>query len=145
MNPLAFVSWILFCTAVQAAFQDFVVGPEVSWSFRFYRKILFNIVLQSHQSNNELELRDESYFGEDAEDDLMVSFQDLEQDGIVDTGLLLKALMQHARRLGLSLDDLANLHLAEEEEAMNHELGCSAGPELYSYQKKPTWRDVLFN
>ncbi|EDV37550.1 uncharacterized protein Dana_GF11353 [Drosophila ananassae] len=127
MNPLAFVSWILFCTGVQAAFQDFVIGPE------------------SHQTNNELELADESYFGEDAEEDTMVSFQDVEHDGIVDTGLLLKALMQQARRLGISLEDLANLHLAEEEEAMNHELGCSAGSEIYSYRERPTWRDVLFN
>lgn len=38
----------------------------------------------------------------------MVSFQDVDHDGIVDTGLLLKALMQQARRMGISLEDLGD-------------------------------------
>jgi len=36
----------------------------------------------------------------------MVSFQDVQHDGIVDTNLLMKAIMQHAKRLGMSLDEL---------------------------------------
>jgi len=39
-------------------------------------------------------------------EDAMVSFQDVQREGIVDTNLLMKALMQHAHRLGMSLDEL---------------------------------------
>jgi len=95
-------------------------------------------------------------------EDAMVSFQDVQREGIVDTNLLMKALMQHAHRLGMSLDELgkqddilyqkrekkivtAHLNMeADEEETMN-QLGCSSGQDVIGYQEKPTWRDVLFN
>ncbi|KAH8401630.1 hypothetical protein KR009_006930 [Drosophila setifemur] len=117
MNQLIFISWILFWAGVQAAFQDFVIGPE------------------SHVGDNEMEV------SEQQEEDFLTSFHDVEHDGIVDANLLLKALMQHARRLGMSLDDLANLYMSDDDE-IGHQ-GCSAGQEVY--QERPSWRDVFFN
>ncbi|KAH8306019.1 hypothetical protein KR018_011195 [Drosophila ironensis] len=126
MNYLRFLSCILLWSSVQAAFQDFVIGPE------------------HYQGDTNLELREEAYEGEDMGDDELISFHDVQHDGIVDTDLLMKALLQHAKRFGMTLEELANLHISEDDEGMNH-LGCDASPDLLSYRDRPTWRDVFFH
>ncbi|XP_037717594.1 uncharacterized protein LOC119551965 [Drosophila subpulchrella] len=127
MNQLTFVSCLLLLSSTQAAFQDFVLGPEY------------------YEGDSELVPFEHEYPDEDMGEDTMVSFQDVQREGIVDTNLLMKALMQHAHRLGMSLEELAHLNMeAEEGESMN-QLGCSSGQDVIGYQEKPTWRDVLFN
>ncbi|XP_043643405.1 uncharacterized protein LOC122613340 [Drosophila teissieri] len=126
MNLLTFVSCLLFWSGSQAAFQDFVIGPE------------------AYEGASDVAPFGQE-FSEEMDEDLMVSFQDVEHDGIVDTNLLMKALMQHAERLGMSLEELASLNMQpEEEEAMN-QLGCSAGQDVFGYPEKPTWRNLLLN
>nr|XP_016928437.1 uncharacterized protein LOC108009004 [Drosophila suzukii] len=127
MNQLTFFGCLLLWSGTQAAFQDFVVGPEY------------------YEGDNGLVPFEQEYPEEDMGEDAMVSFQDVQREGVVDTNLLMKALMQHAHRLGMSLDELAHLNMeADEEESMN-QLGCSSGQDVIGYQEKPTWRDVLFN
>ncbi|XP_034653019.1 uncharacterized protein LOC117891596 [Drosophila subobscura] len=137
MNQLATLALCLLLAAVvQAAFEDFVVGPETD--------------LADNDLDTELQqLEDEAAY-EDEDEDLLVSFQSVERDGIVDTELLLKALMQHAQRLGLSLDELANmgdnlLEAASDQDMDTH--GCNARnqEQLLDYAQRPTWRDVIFN
>ncbi|KAH8254702.1 hypothetical protein KR032_011767 [Drosophila birchii] len=129
MNQLTLLGCLLLSTAaVQAAFQDFVIGPE------------------SHLGDIEPPVDEERLSDDDAEQDLMVSFHDVQRDGVVDTNLLMKALMQHASRLGMSLDELAAMNLGEEDEdSFANQLGCSADQDEFNYQERPTWRDVLFN
>ncbi|XP_017068858.1 uncharacterized protein LOC108106380 [Drosophila eugracilis] len=127
MNQLTFVGCLLLWSGAQAAFQDFVIGPE------------------SYDDDNELAPFGEEYPEEEMDEDIMVSFQDVEHDGVVDTNLLMKALIQHAKRLGLSLEELANLNLESEEEESMNQLGCPSGQSVLRYEEKPTWRDVLFN
>ncbi|KAH8285217.1 hypothetical protein KR054_006381 [Drosophila jambulina] len=126
MNLLTLAVCLLLCSAIQAAFQDFVIGPE------------------SYLGDIEPPLDEEQFLNEE-EQDLMVSFQDVQRDGVVDTSLLMKALMQHANRLGMSLDELAAMNLGGEDDAFANQLGCSAGQDEFIYQERPTWRDVLFN
>ncbi|XP_016946800.1 uncharacterized protein LOC108022424 [Drosophila biarmipes] len=127
MNHLTLVGCLLLWSGAQAAFQDFVVGPEY------------------YEGDDEMVPLGQEYLEEDGGEDVMVSFQDAQREGAVDTNLLMKALMQHAKRLGMSLDELAQLNIeAEEEESMN-QLGCSSGQDVFGHQEKPTWRDVLFN
>ncbi|XP_017061272.1 uncharacterized protein LOC108101446 [Drosophila ficusphila] len=126
MNQLTFVICLLLCSAAQAAFQDFVIGPE------------------SYEGENEMVSAGHELDDEVMSEEIMVSLQDVQQDGVVDTNLLMKALMQHAKRLGMSLDELANVNIeAEEDESMN-QLGCSSGQEVMGYEEKPTWRDLIF-
>ncbi|KAH8348216.1 hypothetical protein KR084_005502 [Drosophila pseudotakahashii] len=128
MNQLTFVACLWLLSGSQAAFQDFVIGPE------FY------------EGDKEVAPFDQEYpEEEDMDEDMMISFQDVQREGIVNTDLLMKALMQHAKRLSMSLDELANLNLEAEEEDSINQLGCSSGQDVYGYQEKPTWRDVLFN
>ncbi|XP_016997974.2 uncharacterized protein [Drosophila takahashii] len=128
MNQLTFVACLLLLSGSQAAFQDFVIGPE------FY------------EGDKEVAPFGQEYpEEEDMDEDVMISFQDVQQEGIVDTNLLMKALMQHAKRLGMSLDELANLNMESEEEDSMNQLGCPSGQDVFGYQEKPTWRDVLFN
>ncbi|EDW47851.1 uncharacterized protein LOC6609136 [Drosophila sechellia] len=126
MNQLTFVSCLLFWSGSQAAFQDFVIGPE------------------SYEGGNDVAPFGQEFSDEEGED-IMVSFQDVQHDGIVDSNLLMKALMQHANRLGMSLDELASLNMQSEDEESMNQLGCSAGQDVFGYPEKPTWRDVLFN
>ncbi|BFG04715.1 uncharacterized protein DMAD_03612 [Drosophila madeirensis] len=135
MNPLATLALCLLLGAVvQAAFEDFVVAPETD--------------LADNDLDTELQqLEDEGAY---EEEDLLVSFQSVERDGIVDTELLLKALMQHAQRLGLSLEELANmgdnlLEAVSDQDVDTH--GCNARnqEQLLDYAQRPTWRDVIFN
>ncbi|XP_022225112.2 uncharacterized protein LOC111075898 [Drosophila obscura] len=133
MNPpltLVF-GLLLWMAGVDGAFRDFVVGPEDD---------LEDNALQT----DGLQQDPEDYHDED----VLVSFQSVEHDGLVDTELLLKALMQHAQRLGLSLDELANMRYAVEEDNEDNQLdqdmlGCNARDQEYA--QRPTWRDVLFN
>ncbi|KAH8245853.1 hypothetical protein KR038_005449 [Drosophila bunnanda] len=147
MNQLSLVACLLLCSAMaQGAFQDFVIGPE------------------SYLGDVEPPVDEEQVLDDDPEQDLMVSFQDVQRDVVVDTNLLMKALMQHANRLGMSLDDLgelesnqityininrsllkAGLNMGDDDEAFNSQLGCSSGQDEFNHQERPTWRDVLFN
>ncbi|EDV56038.1 uncharacterized protein LOC6549338 [Drosophila erecta] len=126
MNQLTFVTCLLFWSGSQAAFQDFVIGPE------------------SYEDANDVVPFGQD-FSEEMDEDSMVSFQDVQHDGYVDTNLLMKALMQHAKRLGMSLEELASLNMQQEDEESVSELGCSSGQDVFGYPEKPTWRDVLFN
>lgn len=96
----------------------------------------------------------------------MISFQDVEQDGVIDTQLLISALVQHAQRLGMSLDQLGgykalfvnhfNLHTLyikfianqaqtiESDDLLEAELGCGSTESL-SYHEQPSWYDVFFS
>ncbi|KAH8390318.1 hypothetical protein KR200_011953 [Drosophila serrata] len=147
MNQLSFVGCLLLCSVVvQGAFQDFVIGPE------------------SYLGDVEPPVNEDQFLDDDAEQDVMVSFQDVQRDGVVDTSLLMKALMQHANRLGMSLDELgereskeiahrnlnlnllkAGMNMGEDDEAFTNQLGCSSDEDEFNYQDRPTWRDVLFN
>ncbi|XP_016979711.1 uncharacterized protein LOC108045050 [Drosophila rhopaloa] len=127
MNQLTFVSCLFLWSTVQAAFQDFVIGPE------------------SYEGDHELSTDRQDLFEENLGEDIMISLQDVQHDGIVDTNLLMKAVMQHAKRLGMSLDELANINMEGEGDESMNQLGCSSGQEVFGYQEKPTWRDVLFN
>ncbi|XP_017022303.1 uncharacterized protein [Drosophila kikkawai] len=128
MNQLIFVGCLLLCSVVQAAFQDFVIGPE------------------SYLGDIEPPVEEDQLMDEDdAEQDVMVSFQDVQRHGVVDTNLLLKALMQHANRLGMSLDELAAMNMGGDDEVYANQLGCSPDQDEFNYQERPTWRDVLFN
>ncbi|XP_017132969.1 uncharacterized protein LOC108149715 [Drosophila elegans] len=127
MNQLTFVSCLLFWSTVQAAFQDFVIGPG------------------SYEGDNELSTDRKDFYEEDMGEEIMISLQDVQHEGVVDTNLLMKALMQHAKRLGMSLDELANLNMEGEEGESINQLGCSSGQDGFGFQEKPTWRDVLFN
>ncbi|XP_020814843.1 uncharacterized protein LOC110189213 [Drosophila serrata] len=128
MNQLSFVGCLLLCSmVVQGAFQDFVIGPE------------------SYLGDVEPPINEDQFLDDDAEQDVMVSFQDVQRNGVVDTSLLMKALMQHANRLGMSLDELAGLNMGGDDEAFTNQLGCSSDEDEFNYQDRPTWRDVLFN
>ncbi|XP_002138339.3 uncharacterized protein [Drosophila pseudoobscura] len=138
MNQLTLVFCLLLWSEVDGAFRDFVVEPEID------------------SEDSELENNFQDREGA-LDENLLVSFQSVERDGIVDTQLLLKALMQHAQRLGLSLDELASMSYgeAEDEEAANQlesmsrnqdMMGCnSRDQEMFEYADRPTWRDVIFN
>ncbi|EDW91018.2 uncharacterized protein LOC6530380 [Drosophila yakuba] len=126
MNQLTFVSCLLFWSGSQAAFQDFVIGPE------------------AYEDANDVATIGQEFL-EEMDEDLMVSFQDVQHDGIVDTNLLMKALMQHANRLGMSLEELATLNMQQEDEEAMNQPGCSTEQDVFGYPEKPTWRDVLFN
>ncbi|SPP74742.1 uncharacterized protein LOC117592558 [Drosophila guanche] len=135
MNQLTTLALCLLLAAVvQAAFEDFVVGPETD--------------LADNDLDTELQQLEDEEAYEDEE--LLVSFQSVERDGIVDTELLLKALMQHAQRLGLSLDELANTADNQLEAVSDQDMdvhGCNArnGEQLLDHAQRPTWRDVIFN
>ncbi|XP_030561600.1 uncharacterized protein LOC115763258 [Drosophila novamexicana] len=115
------ISCLLLGSNARAAFKDFVVEPD------------------AEQPNNGIAL------GCPAEDEQpLISFHDVEQDGIVDTQLLLAALMQHAQRLGMNLEQLAQIQAIGEEDVLESDAGCSAAESL-SYREQPSWYDVFFN
>ncbi|XP_064544209.1 uncharacterized protein LOC135432436 [Drosophila montana] len=117
------ISCLLLGSSARAAFKDFVVEPEA----------------EQFEPNNDIAL------GCPAEEEQpLISFHDVEQDGIVDTQLLLAALMQHAQRLGMNLEQLAQMQAIGQDDVMDSDDGCSAAESL-SYREQPSWYDVFFN
>ncbi|EDW61384.1 uncharacterized protein [Drosophila virilis] len=120
------ISCLLLGSNAWAAFRDFVVESEAEQQLQL-------------EPNNDIAL------GCPAEEEQpLISFHDVEQDGIVDTQLLLAALMQHAQRLGMNLEQLAQMQAIGEEDVLDSDAGCSAAESL-SYRDQPSWYDVFFN
>ncbi|XP_043866823.1 uncharacterized protein LOC26528040 [Drosophila mojavensis] len=118
------ISCLLLWSNVRAAFKDFVVEPGD----------------EQFESNNDFSL---GCAAEESEH--LISFQDVEQDGVIDTQLLISALVQHAQRLGMSLDQLANqAQTIESDDLLEAELGCGSTESL-SYHEQPSWYDVFFS
>ncbi|XP_034102012.1 uncharacterized protein LOC117566579 [Drosophila albomicans] len=126
MNNLALLSicCVAACCYVEAAFEDFVVRSDSKESVH----------------SNDLA------FGCDAdnEEHELIASEDMLVDGAADSQLLLRLLMQHAQRLGVSVEQLAKMHSMQEGEPFDSEMGCSAA-EPASYGQEPSWYDVFFN
>ncbi|XP_030080942.1 uncharacterized protein LOC111600774 [Drosophila hydei] len=114
-SAVLIISCLLLWNNVRAAFKDFIVEP----------------------GDEQLETNTDLSLGCAAEEsEQLISYQDVEQDGVIDTQLLLTALMQHAQRLGMSLDQLDALLEADN--------GCGAAESL-SQREQPSWYDVFFS
>ncbi|TDG50247.1 hypothetical protein AWZ03_003463 [Drosophila navojoa] len=123
-SAVLIISCLLLWSNARAAFKDFVVEPGD----------------EQFESKNDLGL---GCAAEESEH--LISFQDVEQDGVIDTQLLLSALVQHAQRLGVSLDQLANqAQTIEADDLLEAELGCGSAGSL-SYREQPSWYDVFFS
>ncbi|XP_034475680.1 uncharacterized protein LOC117782757 [Drosophila innubila] len=116
---------LLICCCVEAAFKDFVIGAES----------------KERVNQNDLSFGCEA---EEEQEQQLMDLQDMMQEGIGDTQQLLSVLLQHAQRLGLCLEQFAQLHSMEHADPFDAEVGCSAAESL-SYGEQPSWYDVFFN
>ncbi|XP_030388489.1 uncharacterized protein LOC115634741 [Scaptodrosophila lebanonensis] len=128
----AFILW----QSVDAAFKDFVVDGE--------QENIDNVP-NTFNAPDELCPAYIDHPDGDSSAELHVSFHDVEQDGVVNTNLLVQALMQHVRKLGLELSHLSEEDLNEygANWSGDERQQCYEDDELSYEAEKPGWPQVI--